>query len=85
MHTACFQLYTRSNYTCPCCSRSLGDMAVYFRMLDALLEAEVLPEEFQGRTQSILCNDCDARGTVPFHFVYNKCGQCSSYNTRVIG
>ncbi|XP_038981730.1 zinc finger protein BRUTUS-like isoform X2 [Phoenix dactylifera] len=27
MHSACFQAYTCSHYTCPICSKSLGDMA----------------------------------------------------------
>ncbi|KAK9926326.1 hypothetical protein M0R45_023563 [Rubus argutus] len=60
---ACFQAYTCSHYTCPICSRSLGDMAVYFGMLDALLAAEQLPEEYRNRCQDILCNDCDRKDT----------------------
>ncbi|KAK6931529.1 RCHY1, zinc-ribbon [Dillenia turbinata] len=84
MHSACFQAYTCSHYTCPICSKSLGDMAVYFGMLDALLASEVLPEEYRNRCQDILCNDCHKKGTAPFHWLYHKCGFCGSYNTRVI-
>ncbi|XP_048329443.1 zinc finger protein BRUTUS [Ziziphus jujuba] len=84
MHSACFQAYTCSHYTCPICSKSLGDMAVYFGMLDALLAAEELPEEYRNRCQEILCNDCDRKGTARFHWLYHKCGSCGSYNTRVI-
>ncbi|XP_054820881.1 zinc finger protein BRUTUS-like isoform X2 [Prosopis cineraria] len=84
MHSACFQAYTCSHYTCPICSKSLGDMAVYFGMLDALLAAEVLPEEYKERYQDILCNDCDRKGSSRFHWLYHKCGFCGSYNTRVI-
>ncbi|KAG2709385.1 hypothetical protein I3760_05G235900 [Carya illinoinensis] len=84
MHSACFQAYTCSHYVCPICSKSLGDMAVYFGMLDALLASEELPEEFRDRCQEILCNDCDKKGTAPFHWLYHKCGSCGSYNTRVI-
>ncbi|XP_004300511.1 PREDICTED: uncharacterized protein LOC101292707 [Fragaria vesca subsp. vesca] len=84
MHSACFQAYTCSHYTCPICSKSLGDMAVYFGMLDALLAAEQLPEEYRNRCQDILCNDCDGKGTSRFHWLYHKCGNCGSYNTRVI-
>ncbi|KAJ1405725.1 Zinc finger, RING-type [Sesbania bispinosa] len=51
MHSSCFQAYTCSHYTCPICSKSLGDMAVYFGMLDALLAAEELPEEYRDRYQ----------------------------------
>ncbi|XVE64037.1 hypothetical protein DITRI_Ditri07aG0069300 [Diplodiscus trichospermus] len=84
MHSACFQAYTCSHYTCPICSKSLGDMAVYFGMLDALLATEELPEEYRDRCQDILCNDCDRKGTASFHWLYHKCGYCGSYNTRVI-
>lgn len=84
MHSDCFQAYTCSHYICPICSKSLGDMAVYFGMLDALLASEQLPEEYRDRCQEILCNDCDKKGTAPFHWLYHKCGFCGSYNTRVI-
>ncbi|KAG6753892.1 hypothetical protein POTOM_041896 [Populus tomentosa] len=57
---------------------------VYFGMLDALLAAEELPEEYRDRCQDILCNDCDQKGSAQFHWLYHKCGLCGSYNTRVI-
>ncbi|XP_030545801.1 zinc finger protein BRUTUS-like isoform X1 [Rhodamnia argentea] len=84
MHSACFQAYTCSHYVCPICSKSLGDMAVYFGMLDALLASEVLPVEYRDRCQDILCNDCGKKGMSPFHWLYHKCSFCGSYNTRVI-
>eukprot|EP00252_Welwitschia_mirabilis_P007505 TRINITY_DN18928_c0_g3_i3.p1 TRINITY_DN18928_c0_g3~~TRINITY_DN18928_c0_g3_i3.p1 ORF type:complete len:231 (+),score=37.57 TRINITY_DN18928_c0_g3_i3:80-694(+) len=84
MHSDCFRIYTCSHYTCPICCKSMGDMAVYFGMLDALLSGEQLPEEYQGRTQDILCNDCEKKGAAPFHWLYHKCSSCGSYNTRVI-
>ncbi|XP_057447836.1 zinc finger protein BRUTUS-like isoform X2 [Lotus japonicus] len=84
MHSACFQAYACSHYICPICSKSMGDMAVYFGMLDALLASEELPEEFRNRRQDILCNDCHEKGTAPFHWLYHKCGFCGSYNTRKI-
>ncbi|KAL6848619.1 hypothetical protein ACP4OV_021202 [Aristida adscensionis] len=51
MHSACFQAYTCTHYTCPVCCKSLGDMTVYFGMLDGLLAAEELPEEYRDRCQ----------------------------------
>ncbi|XP_048562512.1 uncharacterized protein LOC125543260 isoform X2 [Triticum urartu] len=36
-------------------------MTVYFGMLDGLLAAEELPEEYRNRCQDILCNDCGKR------------------------
>ncbi|KAK4484224.1 hypothetical protein RD792_011447 [Penstemon davidsonii] len=84
MHSACFQAYACTHYICPICSKSMGDMSVYFGMLDALMASEVLPEEYRDRCQDILCNDCDRKGTASFHWLYHKCGSCGSYNTRVI-
>ncbi|KAI3726913.1 hypothetical protein L1987_66720 [Smallanthus sonchifolius] len=84
MHSSCFQEYTCSNYTCPICSKSLGDMQVYFGMLDAMLAEEKIPDEYLGRTQDILCNDCEKKGIAPFHWLYHKCPSCGSYNTRLI-
>ncbi|KDD73594.1 hypothetical protein H632_c2024p0 [Helicosporidium sp. ATCC 50920] len=85
MHSHCFGAYRRYSYTCPLCFQSLGDMAVYWRMIDGLVAAEgPLPEPYAHATQEVLCNDCTARGTVPFHFVYHKCGGCGGYNTRVL-
>ncbi|KAK4409628.1 Zinc finger protein BRUTUS [Sesamum angolense] len=84
MHSACFQAYACTHYICPICSKSMGDMSVYFGMLDGLMASEVLPEEYRNRCQDILCNDCDRKGTAPFHWLYHKCGFCGSYNTRVI-
>lgn len=84
MHSICFQEYTCSHYTCPICSKSLGDMKVYFEMLDALLSEQKIPEEYAGQTQAILCNDCEKRGTASFHWLYHKCSYCGSYNTRLV-
>ncbi|KAG2407693.1 Zinc finger protein [Vigna angularis] len=84
MHSTCFQEYTSFNYICPICSKSLGDMQVYFRMLDALLAEESISDEMSGQTQAILCNDCEKKGSTPFHWLYHKCPSCGSYNTRVL-
>ncbi|KAL3654431.1 hypothetical protein CASFOL_004112 [Castilleja foliolosa] len=51
MHSACFQAYACTHYVCPICSKSMGDMSVYFGMLDALMASEVLPEEYRDRSQ----------------------------------
>lgn len=84
MHSTCFQDYTCTHYTCPICSKSLGDMQVYFGMLDAHLAEEKIPDEYSGQTQIILCNDCEKRGTASFHWLYHKCPHCGSYNTRLL-
>ncbi|ESQ34905.1 hypothetical protein EUTSA_v10006659mg [Eutrema salsugineum] len=84
MHSTCFQEYTCSHYICPICSKSLGDMQVYFRMLDALLAEQKMPDEYSNQTQVILCNDCGRKGNAPYHWLYHKCSSCASYNTRLL-
>ncbi|XP_010416333.1 PREDICTED: uncharacterized protein LOC104702205 [Camelina sativa] len=84
MHSTCFQEYTCSHYTCPICSKSLGDMQVYFKMLDALLAEEKMPDEYSNKSQIILCNDCGRKGNVPYHWLYHKCTTCGSYNSRLL-
>ncbi|KAM3307842.1 zinc finger protein BRUTUS-like [Capsicum chacoense] len=84
MHSTCFQDYTFTHYTCPICSKTIGDVKELFEVLDAFLSGEKIPEEYAGQIQVILCNDCQKRGTAPFHWHYHKCSHCGSYNTRLI-
>jgi zinc finger-like protein len=86
LHSSCFAQYTRYNYTCPVCCKSMGDMSVYFKMIDSLLAAEAarLPPQYAGRTQAVLCHDCGRSGPAPWHWVYHPCQACHSYNTRVL-
>lgn len=84
MHSLCFGAYVRYSYTCPICFKSLGDMEVYWKMLDAMLAAEKMPADFPIKTQKIRCNDCSAVSEAPFHFVYHKCRHCHGYNTRTV-
>lgn len=85
MHSHCFGAYTRHAYSCPVCFKSLGDMAVYWKMIDSLLASEPgLPPQYAERRQLVRCNDCETETDAPFHFVYHKCGGCGGYNTRVL-
>ena len=73
MHSLCFGAYVKYSYTCPICYKSLGDMAVYWRMLDAILAADrqQMPKDLPilQSTQKVRCNDCESVSDVPFHFV----------------
>ena len=84
MHSLCFGAYVRYSYTCPICTKSLGDMEVYWKMIDAMLLSEKLPIEYARRKQTVRCHDCGTVTEAPFHFVYHKCTGCHGYNTRLI-
>jgi hypothetical protein len=64
MHSSCFATYSAYNYTCPLCCKSVGDMSVYFQMLDSLLAAERLPPEYSGRMQQVRVH----RGSLGYSF-----------------
>ena len=53
MHSHCFAQYTRYNYTCPVCSKSMGDMSIYFGMLDSIVARDLadLPAAYRIRQQ----------------------------------
>ena len=53
MHSHCFAQYTRYIYTFALCAKSLGDMSVYFGMLDSILakDAPELPAAYACRRQ----------------------------------
>jgi len=81
MHASCYRRYAAADYRCPLCKKSLADMSAYFA---ARLRDEPMPPEYRGIPARIFCNDCSARSLVEFHFLYNKCPQCGSYNTEVL-
>ena len=56
-------------------------METQFRNLDVAIQGQPMPPEFQDTRAVILCNDCSARSTVPYHWLGLKCSICRSYNT----
>ncbi|KAG9398265.1 hypothetical protein AC1031_014859 [Aphanomyces cochlioides] len=86
MHVACYEDYTQTNYICPLCSKSLGDMRAYFARIDDLLAHEQMPAEYQDYRSIVYCSDCERKSETKFHFVYHKCQHedCKSYNTKVV-
>ncbi|OSX75808.1 hypothetical protein BU14_0219s0008 [Porphyra umbilicalis] len=83
MHVSCYQQYAQTSYSCPICSKSLADMSAYFERLDYLLAGEQMPAEYRSARADVWCNDCSKPSLVPYHFLYNRCAHCRSYNTRV--
>lgn len=84
IHNHCFQQYTRSSYQCPICFKSLGNMQGYFERIDEMLKNHVMPEEYLNCRSVVLCNDCEQKSVAKYHFLYHKCFECDSYNTKVL-
>lgn len=85
MHVSCFKQYQRTNVRCPLCSKSLAEMTSLYKQIDRNLAAAGNSTPWQYRTArcDIFCHDCQMSNNTAYHFLYNKCPGCSSYNTRV--
>jgi len=84
MHHNCYNEYVMTAYQCPTCWKSIGNMDPYFRRIDAIVAQQKMPPEYDNFFAHILCNDCEKRSTVKYHFLYHKCPHCQSYNTKVL-
>ncbi|XP_009886493.1 PREDICTED: RING finger and CHY zinc finger domain-containing protein 1 [Charadrius vociferus] len=85
LHRTCYEDMLKEGYRCPLCMHSALDMTRYWRQLDDEVAQTPMPTEYQNMMVEILCNDCNARSTVPFHLLGMKCKNCESYNTAQDG
>lgn len=84
MHTSCYGKHSEQSMTCPVCSKSLDESASFYNMLDRqLASGDGMPAVYRSARCDIYCMDCLKTSNTPYHFMYNKCPKCSSYNTRV--
>lgn len=86
MHRACHEKYVQRCGRCPVCSKSLEEMTPVYQRIDRLVAANgrlAMPAEYRTARCDIYCLDCHTRSNTSYHFVYNKCPVCNSYNTRV--
>ncbi|CAG8458663.1 3578_t:CDS:2 [Dentiscutata heterogama] len=84
LHEECFIEYSKTAYQCPTCCKSIANMEIYFRRIDAIVAQQKMPPEYENFVAHILCNDCEIRSTVSYHFSYHKCPECRGYNTKVL-
>ncbi|CAG8462268.1 5327_t:CDS:1 [Acaulospora colombiana] len=80
----CYEEYIANAYQCPTCWKSIGNMEIYFRRIDAIVAEQKMPSEYDHCLAFILCNDCEKRSTVKYHFLYHKCPICKGYNTKLL-
>jgi hypothetical protein len=81
LHRDCWDEHIKTAYKCPICNKSVVNMETQFRNLDIAILTQPMPEKFQDTRAVILCNDCSAKTTVPYHWLGLKCAVCRSYNT----
>eukprot|EP00178_Gracilaria_changii_P008532 TRINITY_DN2585_c0_g1_i1.p1 TRINITY_DN2585_c0_g1~~TRINITY_DN2585_c0_g1_i1.p1 ORF type:complete len:1137 (-),score=162.19 TRINITY_DN2585_c0_g1_i1:4777-8187(-) len=86
MHATCYDRYRSHSTCCPICSVSLEEMTSVYQKLDQQLAAtglNVMPDHYRSARCDLYCKDCFTKSNTPYHFLYNKCPNCQSYNTRV--
>ncbi|KAJ6439519.1 CHY zinc finger domain-containingprotein [Purpureocillium lavendulum] len=81
IHKKCYEQHMRRSYKCPICNKSLANMEMQFRILEAAIQNQPMPPEFRDTKATVLCNDCSGKSTVPYHWLGLKCSICKSYNT----
>ena len=84
IHYRCYQEHIENSYQCPICWKSLADMTNYFRQLDQMLQEHTMPKEYENYWSICLCNDCEKKSRSKYHFLYHKCQECGSYNTKLL-
>jgi len=85
IHLKCLTAYEEEgNFSCPLCSKSIGDLSSTWHHWDQIIQSQPMPPEWNNARAVILCNDCEKKAEVPFHFVGLKCQPCGGYNTRIL-
>lgn len=84
LHHACYLAYMESAYKCPICKKSAVNMELQWRKLEHAIESQPMPAQFRDTKVEIRCNDCGARGVVPYHWLGNKCCVCDGFNTNEV-
>ena len=85
LHTHCLIAYSKTNYRCPMCSKSMVNMKSSWNALDLEISLTIMPEEYRNTWFQINCHDCNTKSDTLFHILGLKCLKCGSYNTQKLG
>jgi len=87
LHRLCFKnMLTHAQYCCPLCKTSMVDMTEVWQQIDTEIARQPMPTEFAEAIEKVLCNDCNTKSDVPFHWLGQKCRNtgCGGYNTSTV-
>ena len=83
LHAKCFEMLCKFKFQCPLCYKSFCDMSAHNTQLEHQIISTPMPNELNHKIVIILCNDCQAKTKVNYHFLGAKCPTCHSFNTRL--
>jgi RING finger/CHY zinc finger protein 1 len=85
IHTKCLNSSLRSsNGKCPICRKTFARNIMHDKFLKLLVERQPMPDEYKDKKVDILCQDCEQKSNVNFHFIAMFCPNCNSHNTTQI-
>ena len=81
MHSKCFDSYLKSgNPKCPICRKTIVKNKYQDAMLNFFSERLPVPEEYANKMVDILCQDCEKKSNVKWHYIAMFCPECGSHN-----
>jgi RING finger and CHY zinc finger domain-containing protein 1 len=85
LHNKCYMSSLKSgNAKCPICRKTFARSKQYEAVLKHITQVQQMPEEYKNKKADILCQDCEQKSNVDFHFVAMFCPHCGSHNTTQI-
>lgn len=85
IHMECLNDFIRSNqYQCPLCKKSIVDMSHNWEIIENYVNSCEMPEEYKNKMVNVFCNDCEKKSLTNYHFTYNQCQECNSWNTEIL-
>lgn len=83
-HVMCIQEHLKhGNYQCPICRKSIAEMTHLWQQIEEYMKINKMPEE-PNKIANILCNDCGEKSETSYHYIYNQCNICKSWNTDIL-
>ena len=85
IHTKCLDEYIKSNLQCPLCCKSIIniDNEQLLKYKNSI-ESHPIPDDYKDKKVNILCNDCNIKSNVNWHYISMFCPHCNSFNTKEI-
>jgi len=84
IHIDCKQkMLVANSVMCPKCRKSMWRDRDLERSIKLHIKANPMPEQYRRKCE-ILCNDCEKKSMMSFHWLGHQCRDCRSYNTAVL-
>jgi RING finger and CHY zinc finger domain-containing protein 1 len=84
MHICCYEKYNLTSDKCPICSKNTHKNEEKDNLLKILKTILPQQKELSEMEINILCNECEKKNKIKFHYIGLECPDCNSFNTKQI-